>query len=58
MMAGREAILAEIRKRIIVPGEVVDQVLLTLFVGGNSLLVGVPGLAKTLLIHTWPTCWT
>ena len=28
------------------------QVLLTLFVGGNSLIVGVPGLAKTLLIHT------
>jgi MoxR-like ATPase len=31
---------------------VVNQVLLTLFVGGNSLIVGVPGLAKTLLIHT------
>ena len=30
----------------------VQQVLLTLFVGGNSLIVGVPGLAKTLLIHT------
>ncbi|MCC7124660.1 MAG: AAA family ATPase, partial [Acidobacteria bacterium] len=26
--------------------------LMTLFVGGNSLIVGVPGLAKTLLIHT------
>ena len=31
---------------------VLTQVLLTLFVGGNSLIVGVPGLAKTLLIHT------
>jgi MoxR-like ATPase len=30
----------------------VYQALLTLFVGGNSLIVGVPGLAKTLLIHT------
>ena len=30
----------------------VEQVLLSLFVGGNSLIVGVPGLAKTLLIHT------
>jgi MoxR-like ATPase len=30
----------------------VHQVLLTLFVGGNSLIVGVPGLAKTLLIRT------
>src|SRR5205085_11444906 len=28
------------------------QILLTLFVGGNSLVVGVPGLAKTLLIQT------
>ena len=29
-----------------------QEVLLSLFVGGNSLIVGVPGLAKTLLIHT------
>ncbi len=52
MQAGREAILSEIRKRIIGQEEVVEQVLLSLFVGGNSLLVGVPGLAKTLLIRT------
>ena len=52
MKAGREAILTEIRKRIIGQEEVVEQVLLSLFVGGNSLLVGVPGLAKTLLIKT------
>jgi MoxR-like ATPase len=52
MKAGREAILTEIRKRIIGQEEVVEQVLLSLFVGGNSLLVGVPGLAKTLLIRT------
>ncbi len=52
MKAGREAILGEIRKRIIGQDEVVEQVLLSLFVGGNSLLVGVPGLAKTLLIRT------
>jgi MoxR-like ATPase len=31
---------------------VIEQVMLTLFVGGNSLIVGVPGLAKTLLIRT------
>src|SRR5690606_24460486 len=31
---------------------IIDQVLLTLFVGGNSLIIGVPGLAKTLLIRT------
>jgi MoxR-like ATPase len=32
--------------------DIINQVLLTLFVGGNSLIVGVPGLAKTLLIRT------
>ena len=52
MKEGRETILREIRKLIVGQDEVVDQVLLTLFVGGNSLLLGVPGLAKTLLIHT------
>ncbi|HEX9107867.1 MAG TPA: AAA family ATPase, partial [Longimicrobiales bacterium] len=48
----RRQILVELRKVIIGQDDVVEQVLLTLFVGGNSLLVGVPGLAKTLLIHT------
>ncbi len=48
----RRQILAELRKVIVGQDDVVEQVLLTLFVGGNSLLVGVPGLAKTLLIHT------
>jgi MoxR-like ATPase len=52
MKEGRETIIREIRKLIVGQDEVVDQVLLTLFVGGNSLLLGVPGLAKTLLIHT------
>jgi MoxR-like ATPase len=52
MREGRDRILAELRKVIIGQEEVVEQVLLTLFVGGNSLLIGVPGLAKTLLVHT------
>ena len=52
MRAGREQILGELRKLIVGQEDVIDQVLLTLFVGGNSLLMGVPGLAKTLLIHT------
>ena len=52
MRAGRERIVTELRKLIIGQDEVIGQVLLTLFVGGNSLIVGVPGLAKTLLIHT------
>ena len=52
LKAGREGILAELHKLIIGQQEVIEQTLLTLFVGGNSLIVGVPGLAKTLLIQT------
>jgi MoxR-like ATPase len=52
MNAGRQKIVAELKKLIIGQDEVVGQVLLSLFVGGNSLIVGVPGLAKTLLIRT------
>ena len=52
MKAGRDRIVAELRKLIIGQDDVVGEVLLTLFVGGNSLIVGVPGLAKTLLVHT------
>ncbi len=52
MKAGRDQIVAELRKLIIGQDDVIGEVLLTLFVGGNSLVVGVPGLAKTLLIHT------
>ena len=52
MKVGREQILTELRKQIIGQEEVINQALLTLFVGGNSIIVGVPGLAKTLLIQT------
>jgi MoxR-like ATPase len=52
MNAGKQQIISELRKQIIGQEKTVDEVLLTLFVGGNSLIVGVPGLAKTLLIYT------
>ena len=52
MKAGREQIIHELRKVIVGQENVISQVLNTLFVGGNSLIVGAPGLAKTLLIHT------
>ena len=52
MNAGRQQIVTELRKIIIGQEDVINQVLMTLFVGGNSLIVGAPGLAKTLLIHT------
>ena len=52
MKAGRAQIISEIKKQIIGQDEVIHEILLTLFVGGNSLIVGVPGLAKTLIIRT------
>jgi MoxR-like ATPase len=52
MNAGKQQIISELGKLIIGQQEIIHQVLLTLFVGGNSLIVGVPGLAKTLLVRT------
>ena len=50
--AARAAILAQIEKRIIGQRGVIDQLLIALFARGHCLFVGVPGLAKTLLIST------
>jgi MoxR-like ATPase len=52
MKVGRQQIIAELQKRIIGQSDVIELILLSLFVGGNSLIVGVPGLAKTLLVAT------
>ncbi|HEV3057431.1 MAG TPA: AAA family ATPase [Vicinamibacterales bacterium] len=52
MNAGRKQIIAELQKKIVGQADVIELVLTSLFVGGNSLIVGVPGLAKTLLIAT------
>ena len=45
-------ITTELRKVIVGQEAVVEQALIALFAGGNCLLVGVPGLAKTLIIST------
>ena len=59
LKSARERILAELRKVIVGQDEVVEQLLIALFAGGHCLLVGVPGLAKTLLIsHAWRACST
>ena len=42
----------EIAKIIVGQDEVVNQIVLSIFSGGHSLLVGVPGLAKTLMVNT------
>jgi len=48
----RRALLDQIGRRIIGQHEVVDNLVAALLSGGHALLVGVPGLAKTLLVKT------
>jgi len=52
LKTGYGQILAELRKVIVGQDDVIEQVFIGLVAGGNCLLVGVPGLAKTLLIHS------
>ncbi|MBI2946320.1 MAG: MoxR family ATPase [Verrucomicrobia bacterium] len=48
----RTRLLEQISKAIVGQREVIDNVLLTIFCGGHGLIVGVPGLAKTLLVRS------
>jgi MoxR-like ATPase len=48
----RRALATEIGRRIIGQAEVVDDLLAAVLAGGHVVLVGVPGLAKTLLVQT------
>lgn len=48
----RKELKSEIAKIIVGQDAVVDQILLCIFSGGHALLIGVPGLAKTLMINT------
>ncbi len=48
----REAILGELRKVIVGQTQVIEQLLIALLARGHCLLIGVPGLAKTLLVST------
>src|SRR6202007_689816 len=50
--AVRDNILGQVRKVIVGQEEVLDQVLISLFVGGHCLITGLPGTAKTLLVRT------
>lgn len=43
---------SEVHKKIVGQDKVVDLVLMSIFSGGHSLLIGAPGLAKTLLVKT------
>ncbi len=48
----KETMLGEIHKVIIGQEQIVEEILITLFCRGHCLVVGVPGLAKTLLVQT------
>jgi len=48
----RKVMLREIKKVIVGQDEVLEQILITLFCRGHCLVVGVPGLAKTLMVRT------
>jgi len=52
LFEARAALAAEIGKRIVGQHEVIEHLLIALFARGHGLFVGVPGLAKTLLIQT------
>jgi len=48
----RDAIVTELRKTIVGMDDVIDEMMIAIFARGHSLLVGVPGLAKTLLVSS------
>jgi MoxR-like ATPase len=50
--AVRERIMEQVRKVIVGQDEVLDQILIALFVGGHCLITGLPGTAKTLMVRT------
>src|ERR1700710_878884 len=48
----REDIVKQVSEVIVGQDDVIDQVLIALFVGGHCLLTGMPGTAKTLMVRT------
>ena len=52
LAGARERLLAAIGTRIVGQEDVVEQMLISLFAEGHSIFIGVPGLAKTLLVQT------
>ena len=52
LMAAVERLRAEVARRIVGQEHVLDELLMALMAGGHALLVGVPGLAKTLMIRS------
>src|SRR5438105_4063242 len=52
LASARRALVDQIGRRIVGQHEIVDNLVAALLAGGHALIVGVPGLAKTLLVHT------
>src|ERR1041385_7189116 len=48
----QEDIIGQVRRVIVGQDEVLDQILIALFVGGHCLITGLPGTAKTLMVRT------
>ncbi|MDA1018071.1 MAG: AAA family ATPase, partial [Planctomycetota bacterium] len=56
LQEANERIIAELGKVIVGQSEVIDELMIAIFARGHCLLVGVPGLAKTLLVSTLARC--
>jgi MoxR-like ATPase len=52
LSTSRERLLAEIGKAVVGQHAVIEQILVAMLTGGNCLLTGAPGLAKTLLVKS------
>ena len=52
LLESQHKIVQELRKVIVGQEEVIEQVLIALYVGGHALITGLPGLAKTLLVRS------
>jgi MoxR-like ATPase len=52
LAAARTDLLGQVAQRIVGQRDVLDGILTAIFAGGHALLVGVPGLAKTLMVQT------
>jgi MoxR-like ATPase len=52
LLAAAASLRAEVARRIVGQSDVLDEILMALVAGGHALLVGVPGLAKTLMIRS------
>jgi len=52
LQKARDLILSQLRQVIVGQDETIEQIMITLFARGHALLVGVPGLAKTLMVSS------